>query len=72
MSKCCSADANCPFYMYDDNTTIITCEGLIGKSTITQRFPTKLKWKTHFDRFCCSNFRECALYKAIIDNKYKE
>lgn len=71
------ADIKCPFYK-KGTSGYIQCEGYANASAIKLLFssakdghPLKEEKDNYSDRYCCSNYGECPLYKIIL-TKYEE
>lgn len=57
----------CPFYVCESKMSI-TCEGLMGKATVTH-FSNEKDKQEHEYSFCCSKHcRGCILYSALMEN----
>lgn len=62
--------AKCPFFkkFYINS---ITCEGLFDNTTETIAFCKSGDKKLHYEKYCCSNYQECAKHKLLMQ-KYEE
>lgn len=57
----------CPFYQSEARTTI-TCEGIIGTSTVS-KFDTEAEKEEHEQNFCVSrSCSGCGIHTAIMQN----
>lgn len=64
-------DVQCPFYKYDDGRRRITCEGLIDKSSLALIYLTRVDYDKQMDDFCCKQYKNCEVYRMLIQ-KYEE
>ncbi len=66
------AYAKCPFYQYSDSKQLrIVCEGYTSQASVTTRFRYSSRQAKYLRRYCCDNYKQCRLYKAI-EAKYEE
>ena len=65
------AEARCPFYRKDTLLTI-SCEGLVGDSSIVQNFGRREDALIQLRTFCCRRYENCEIYQAIMKAKYQE
>lgn len=63
-NKTINVDAICPFFASDGERTL-TCEGVIGKWTVT-RFLTVSDKIEHEEAYCCCDYASCPVYKAVM------
>ena len=54
----------CPFWR-GENPTCIICEGPSFKETLRRRFPNKEAKTAMFRRYCCTNYKDCCVYKLV-------
>ena len=67
------ADAECPFYAYDDSTLKkIVCEGIKPDSTLTQTFKRKSGYSDQLSQICCRDYKDCELYRILMAIKYSD
>lgn len=66
------ADVQCPFYQYDDGRRRITCEGILDKGILTLTFRTRNDFETQIGKFCCRYYKNCEIYRMLMENKYDE
>jgi hypothetical protein len=62
------ADAKCPFFHWAKGQTI-ACEGFYPGAGIVQRFQ-KIRDAEAQVRFCCGKYKNCELYRAIMEARY--
>ena len=62
------ADAKCPFFHWAKGQTI-ACEGFYPGAGIVQRFQKIRDAETQI-RFCCGRYKNCELYRAIMEARY--
>lgn len=61
----------CPFWRELEGNRI-GCEGITDHCTICLNFDTP-DWRAQQERiFCCGAFRNCEIYRAIVEAKYAE
>ena len=60
----------CPFYHRDDSRNSITCEGVVENSTLKWNFRKKEDLKQQMDIFCCDYYKNCEVYRMLMDSKY--
>ncbi|MBQ2730353.1 MAG: hypothetical protein IJF69_06215 [Clostridia bacterium] len=66
-NKTIDALAFCPFYISEAKTTI-TCEGIIGASTVS-KFKTEIEKTDHEMNFCTGKACQgCGVFSAIMQN----
>lgn len=59
-------DVRCPFYMYDDGKSRITCEGLVDRSSLALVYHKKADFDTQLDVFCCEHYTKCEVFRMLI------
>ena len=64
------ADIRCPFFR-GHTVMEIGCEGITDKTCLRLMFTCKSDMLQHERIFCCSHYRNCELYEAII-KQYEE
>ena len=65
------SQVECPFYKRDDPTNIY-CEGIAEDSCLITRFRFK-KGRDHQMRiFCCEYYKNCEIYRMLMEAKYEE
>ena len=62
----------CPFYHRDNGRSTITCEGIVEGSTLSLNFPNKQEFLTQSDVFCCDYYKNCEVYRMLMDARYDE
>lgn len=62
------ADVKCPFFHWAKGQTI-ACEGFYPGAGIVQRFQ-KIRDAEVQARFCCGKYKNCELYRAIMEARY--
>lgn len=62
------ADVICPYYV-SSNTYSICCEGFVS-AVCRNEFLTRVRERTHFDKYCCGRYHECE-YAKRLDKKYE-
>ncbi len=60
----------CPFYRSDDARCKLSCEGVIDGSTLTWSFQNKADLKQQMDIFCCEYYKNCEVYRMLMEAKY--
>lgn len=65
------ADVQCPFYKFDDGKRRITCEGIIEDSSLALIYHNKNDYETQINVFCCEHYRNCEVYRLLMD-KYPD
>lgn len=65
-----SALVNCPFFR-GHTPTEIGCEGISNETSIRLIFPSKSARDRHEEIFCIEHFKNCELYRAIME-QYEE
>ena len=65
------AYVQCPFYKYDDGKHRITCEGIVDNSTLSLNYNHKKDYKTQITVFCCEHYKNCEVYRLLME-KYQE
>lgn len=63
-------NVQCPFYKHDDGKKRITCEGLIDDSSLALLYKYEADYKTQITVFCCEHYRNCEVYKLLME-KYE-
>lgn len=67
------ADAQCPFYKFDDGQKKrIVCEGIIDRSTLALTYRHRKDYDTQLCVFCCEHYKKCEVYRMIMEAKYDE
>ena len=66
-NKTIHVDALCPFFCTESVKTL-TCEGIVGTTTVTKFSYTSQKVK-HEKKYCTCNYDSCPIYKANM-SKY--
>lgn len=67
------ADAQCPFYKFDDGQKRrIVCEGIVDKSTLALTYRHRCDYDTQLNVFCCEHYKKCEVYRMIMDAKYDD
>ena len=66
------ADFGCPFYRYDDGRRVVACEGVTDGSIIIQRYSRRGDWECQVKTFCCEHWKNCEIYRMLMENKYEE
>ena len=62
----------CPFYKEDDGRLCITCEGLGDARYLKQAYDRKAHYAKQIDVFCCEHYKNCEVYRLIMETKYDE
>lgn len=62
----------CPFFRKDDGKTMIFCEGLMERNTITLRYDRKSDWRIQMETFCCCHYERCEVFRMVMDTRYPE
>lgn len=71
-------DIRCPYYkrMYGgrkNQWVVLECEGIHeGSRRLRQVFNSRRTRERVIETFCCSEFNECPVAKAIYENKYED
>lgn len=60
------ADVLCPFYKYDDGKRRITCEGVMGDSSLALIFKTRADFENTLCDLCCERYDSCEVYKMLM------
>lgn len=68
------ADAQCPFYKFDEalQQRRIVCEGIVDDSTLELRFNRIKDYRTQLEVFCCEHYKRCEIYRMLMVSKYDE
>ncbi len=61
----------CPFYRFDDGKRRVNCEGIIEDSSLSLNFRNKEDFTIQLKTFCCQHYKNCEVYRMLID-KYEE
>lgn len=61
----------CPFWQYVQKNSI-TCEGLTDHSHLRLLFDTLADREQHREIFCSEHYRNCEVFRAIVEAKYAE
>lgn len=64
--------AVCPFYLMDDNTHTIVCEGIIDKSRVMHDMHSLTRFNEHYNKYCCDNCEACEYHYVMMRYKYRE
>ena len=64
------SDAKCPFF-HEHTAITIACESPIPGSTVRMTFRGKTVKKTQYDVFCCNHYKNCELFRLVME-KYAE
>ena len=65
----------CPFFhdaVMKGSNAVLICESPFPYSSMSFTFQFKHAWSTHQRVFCCQNYKECSVYKFLMEHKYKE
>lgn len=66
-----SAQVVCPLYITDDlRAQSLTCEGYDDSNVLLTRFRNASRKYKHMSRRCAKNYRECPIYKLIVNERY--
>lgn len=65
------SQVECPFYKRDDPTNII-CEGIAEDSWLITRFRYKAGRDQQMRIFCCEHYKNCEIYRMLMEEKYGE
>ena len=69
----CKANAQCPFYLSDDQQRKrIICEGIVDKSTLALTYRRRADYDAQVDLFCCGKYATCEIYRMLMEAKYEE
>ena len=60
----------CPFYRNDDGKTVVSCEGFVDGSTVKLQYRRKADFKQQMEIFCCDHYKNCEIYRALMEAKY--
>ncbi len=60
----------CPFYHRDDGKIRLTCEGIVENSTMNWNFRCKADLQQQMDIFCCEYYKNCEVYRMLMEAKY--
>ena len=66
------AYVRCPFYKFDDWKRRITCEGIIDDSSLALIFHNKNDYETQINVFCCEYYKNCEVYRMLMEKYDKE
>ena len=67
------ADVQCPFFKFDeDKKKRIVCEGFVDKSTLALIYCRKKDYETQLRVFCCDHYKNCEVYRMLMETKYEE
>ena len=67
------SDAQCPFFRSDvGNQKRINCEGIVDRSTLALTFQRKKDYDIQLSVFCCEHYKNCEIYRMIMEAKYDE
>ena len=69
--KCSQILVKCPFYCRDDGKKSLTCEGIVEDSSITWKFQKRENFKQQLHVFCCEYYKNCEIYRMLMENKYE-
>ena len=62
----------CPFYMSDDGTRRVVCEGVVDGSNLSISFLRRADYETQMSVFCCQHYEKCEIYRMLMESKYEE
>lgn len=65
------SQVECPFYRYDEPHRI-SCEGLGAADTTVLMFRIRKDRDQQMRIFCCEHYKNCELYRALMESKYEE
>lgn len=65
-------EVQCPFYKMDDGRRKISCEGPIDDSRITLTYGQRKDFECQITVFCCKHYKNCEVYRMIVNAKYEE
>lgn len=65
------SQVECPFYKRDDPTNIY-CEGIAEDSWLIIRFRFKAGRDQQMRIFCCEHYKNCEVYRMLLEAKYGE
>lgn len=67
------ADAQCPFYKFDDERKRrIVCEGILDNSTLALTYRQREDYDTQLGAFCCEHYKCCEVFRMLMEAKYEE
>ena len=69
------AEVQCPFFKFDDYTSQkkrIICEGFVDKSMLALIYCRKKDYETQLRVFCCEHYKNCEVYRMLMQYKYDE
>lgn len=67
------AHVQCPFFRRIDlHTGRICCEGLTDESSIILHYNRREDLSIQFDFLCCNKYKNCEVFRAIMEAKYQE
>ena len=66
---CCKVE--CLFYKRIDKNSII-CEGVAEDSCLITSFRFKKGMDQQMRIFCCEHYKNCEIYRMLMDAKYEE
>jgi hypothetical protein len=66
------ADVQCGLYKYDDGYHRITCDGIIDDSSVALIFHKREDFEKQIEIFCCKHYKNCEIYRMLMENKYAE
>ena len=61
----------CPFYKKDDGKRCITCEGIVENSSVVLTFRYDTLLKKQIAVFCSGYYKNCEVYRMLIQ-KYED
>lgn len=65
-------EVQCGLYKYDDGHQRITCDGIIDDSSIALIFHKREDFDKQIEIFCCEHYKNCEIYRMLMENKYDE
>jgi hypothetical protein len=66
------AEVQCGLYKYDDGYHRITCDGIIDDSSVALIFHKREDFEKQIEIFCCKHYKNCEIYRMLMENKYAE
>ena len=60
-------DVKCPFYISDDGSEHITCEGIVKDSNIKLLHSTKSGFDSQMDVYCCNRYESCPVFCMLME-----
>lgn len=56
----------CPFYLEFQNAKSVTCEGIISKTVIVNKFANPEDFSNYFAKYCCSDYQSCPVSEKLF------